>query len=84
MSLADVRELLAAPTARGAKAYWRQLVDAKLDEIGNLINAALGVQRILRESRDCDCVTLASCSFLSDERAKLPPSRRRLTGLREV
>jgi hypothetical protein len=84
MSLADVRELLAAPTGRGAKAYWRQLVDAKLDEIGNLINAALGVQRILRESRDCDCVTLASCSFLSDERAKLPPSRRRLTGLREV
>lgn len=84
MSLADVRALLAATGGSRAKDRWRQLVDTKLVEIAGLIKAAHGVERILRESRDCDCVTLASCSFLIDERAKPPPSRRRLTGLREV
>jgi len=77
MSLADVRGLLAAPRGRRAKDYWRQLVDGKLGEIRELVKAAQGVERILRESRDCDCVTLESCSFLVDERAKPPPSRRR-------
>jgi MerR family redox-sensitive transcriptional activator SoxR len=77
MSLGDVRGLLAAPRGSRAKDHWRQLVDGKLAEIGALITSARGVERILRESRDCDCVTLASCSFLVDERAKSPPSRRR-------
>jgi MerR family transcriptional regulator, redox-sensitive transcriptional activator SoxR len=77
MSLADVRGLLAAPRGSEAKHRWRQLVDGKLAEIGALIQSARGVERILRESRDCDCVTLQSCSFLVDERAKPPPSRRR-------
>jgi MerR family transcriptional regulator, redox-sensitive transcriptional activator SoxR len=76
MSLADVRGLLAAPRGRRAKDYWRQLVDGKLDEIGVLITSARGVERVLRESRDCDCVTLESCSWLRDERTKPPPSRR--------
>jgi DNA-binding transcriptional MerR regulator len=78
MSLADVGGLLAAPSGSRAKDRWRQLVDRKLDEIGALIKAAQGVERILRESRECDCVTLESCSFLVDERAKPPPSRRRV------
>jgi MerR family redox-sensitive transcriptional activator SoxR len=78
MSLADVRGLLASPSGRRATDHWRRLVDGKLDEIGALIKAAEGVERILRESRDCDCVTLASCSWLRDERTKPPPSRRRL------
>jgi MerR family redox-sensitive transcriptional activator SoxR len=82
MSLADVRELLAAPRGRGAKAYWRQLVDGKLAEIDDLIRAAGAVERILRESRDCDCVTLASCSWLRDERTQPPPSRRTALGSR--
>jgi len=77
MSLADVRGLMAAPRGRRAKNHWRQLVDGKLGEIRDLVKAAQGVERILRESRDCDCVTLESCSFLVDERAKPPPSRRR-------
>jgi DNA-binding transcriptional MerR regulator len=84
MSLADVRGLLATPAGTRAKAVWRRLVDAKLDEISGLINAAQGVERILRESRDCDCVTLESCSILRNERAKPPPPRRRLAGFREV
>jgi len=77
MSLADVRGLLAAPRGTRAKDHWRGLVDGKLSEIRDLVKAAQGVERILRESRECDCVTLASCSFLVDERAKPPPSRRR-------
>ena len=84
MSLADVRSLLATPSGRRAKDHWRQLVDGKLDEISGLIKAAQGVERILRESRDCDCVTLESCAYLRDERAKPPPPRRRLVGLGEV
>jgi MerR family transcriptional regulator, redox-sensitive transcriptional activator SoxR len=74
MSLKDVRGLLATPRGSRAKDQWRRLVDGRLEEIGALITAARGVERILRESRDCDCVTLASCSFLIDERAK-PPLR---------
>jgi MerR family transcriptional regulator, redox-sensitive transcriptional activator SoxR len=74
MSLKDVRGLLATPRGSRAKDQWRRLVDGRLEEIGALIMAARGVERILRESRDCDCVTLQSCSFLIDERAK-PPLR---------
>ena len=74
MNLKDVRGLLATPRGSLAKDQWRRLVDGRLEEIGALITAARGVERILRESRDCDCVTLASCSFLVDERAK-PPVR---------
>jgi MerR family redox-sensitive transcriptional activator SoxR len=72
MRLVDIRQLMAMPTGSRAKEYWRRLVDGKLDEIADLISAARGVERILRESRDCDCVTLASCAFLRDERAKSP------------
>ena len=84
MSLADIHGLLANPRGSRGKDYWRHLVDAKLEEIGALITAARGVERILRESRDCDCVTLESCSWLRDERTKPPPVRRGLTALREV
>ena len=84
MRLTDIRGLLATPRGTRAKEYWRRLVDGKLDELAGLINAARGVERILRESRDCDCVTLASCSWLRDERAKPPPGRRGLTALCEV
>jgi MerR family transcriptional regulator, redox-sensitive transcriptional activator SoxR len=84
MSLADVRGLLAAPRGTRGKDHWRQLVDGKLAEIGALIKSARGVERILRESRDCDCVTLESCSFLIDERARPLPPRRRLATLHEI
>jgi MerR family redox-sensitive transcriptional activator SoxR len=82
MSLADVRGLLASPSGRREKDHWRRLVDGKLDEIGALIKAAQGVERILRESRDGDCVTLVSRSWLGDERTKPPLSSRRLAALR--
>jgi MerR family redox-sensitive transcriptional activator SoxR len=81
MSLAEIRGLLATPRGPRGKDVWRQLVDVKLDEIAALIKAAKGVERILRESRECNCVTLESCSYLRDERAKPPPSRLRVTRL---
>ena len=84
MSLADIRRLLATPRGSRAKAVWRHLVDTKLDEIGGLIKAARGVESVLRESRDCDCVTLESCTWLKDERAKPPPTRQGLPRLREL
>jgi MerR family transcriptional regulator, redox-sensitive transcriptional activator SoxR len=70
-SLAEVRELLASPAGRRAKERWRALVDAKLTEVDALIEQALQMKRVLEESRDCDCVTLESCSFIQDERAEL-------------
>jgi MerR family redox-sensitive transcriptional activator SoxR len=72
MRLDDVRGLLTDSRGTRAKEHWRRLVDGQLEEIGGLIEAAQGVERILRESRECDCVTLASCRFLRDERAKSP------------
>src|ERR1700694_6260362 len=78
MRLTDIRALLANPRGSLAKEHWRGLVDGKLEEIAELIEAARGVERGLRDSRDCDCVTLASCEFLRDERAKPPPARRRV------
>ena len=78
MRLTDIRTLLASPRGTIAKERWRRLVDGKLEEIAELVRAARGVERVLRESRDCDCVTLASCAFLKEERAKPPPVRRRM------
>jgi len=62
--LIDVRQLLTDPSGRRPKQLWRQLVDIKLTEIDALIKSAKGVERVLRESRECDCVTLSSCQFL--------------------
>jgi MerR family transcriptional regulator, redox-sensitive transcriptional activator SoxR len=80
MRLADIRGLLATPRGPRAKESWRRLVDHKLEEIAGLITSARGVERVLRESRDCDCVTLESCEFLRDEHAKPPPSQRNRLG----
>jgi MerR family transcriptional regulator, redox-sensitive transcriptional activator SoxR len=82
MRLSDMRRLLATPRGSRAKALWRELVDGKLDEIEALVKTAKDVERVLRESRDCDCVTLDSCRFLRDERTLPPrPSRARLPRL---
>src|SRR3982074_611614 len=78
MRLADIKALLATPRGTLAKEHWRRLVDGKLDEIAGLITAARGVERVLRESRDCGCVTLGGCALLRDEGAKRPPGRRRI------
>ena len=46
MSLTDVRGLLGTPGGARAKDQWRRLVDGRLQEIGALIKAARGVERI--------------------------------------
>lgn len=78
MRLSDIRRLLAAPRGPQAKVTWRRLVDGQLEEVAALIATAQNVERVLLESRDCDCVTPESCRFLREERAKPPPTRRRL------
>src|SRR5438270_10884246 len=70
--LAAVRGLLTDPRGTRAKEQWRRLVDGQLEEICAVIAEAQAVERILRQSRECDCVTLASCRFRRDERAKSP------------
>ncbi|GAC1483191.1 MAG: MerR family transcriptional regulator [Candidatus Dormibacteria bacterium] len=78
MRLAEIRKLLATPRGERAKEHWRRLVDSHLEEINGLISAAQGVERVLLDARECDCVTHDSCRFLKEEREKPAPSRRRL------
>jgi MerR family redox-sensitive transcriptional activator SoxR len=78
-SLAEVRELLAPPTARRARETWRRLVDSKLTELSALIDHAQAIKGVLEASRDCECVTLESCSFLQGEPADAARPDRRAT-----
>ena len=68
--ISDMRGLLVDPPGQRRKQGWRKLVDARLEEVTALIDGAKAVQRVLRESRDCDCVTLDSCRFLREERTR--------------
>lgn len=82
--ISDMRGLFVDPSNGRTKERWRRLVDARLAEINGLIEAAKGVERVLRESRECDCVTLAGCRFLREERTKpaaKSPFRRSQLGL---
>jgi MerR family transcriptional regulator, redox-sensitive transcriptional activator SoxR len=74
--VSDMRGLLVDAGGTRAKDVWRRLVDARLDEVSALIKGARAVERVLRESRDCDCVTLDSCRFLREERTLPAPARR--------
>ena len=65
-SLAEVGELLAPPTAKQTKERWRELVDSKMTQLDALIERAQAIKQVLAESRDCDCVTLADCSFVQN------------------
>jgi MerR family redox-sensitive transcriptional activator SoxR len=74
--ISDMRGLLVDAGGTRAKDAWRRLVDARLEEVSALIMGARAVQRVLRESRDCDCVTLDSCRFLREERTRPAPAQR--------
>ena len=79
-SLTEIRELLASGKGKRAKQQWRDLVDGKLGEVDALIRQARAVRGLLKESRDCDCVTLENCNFLANERA-MPRSTARMAAL---
>ena len=64
-SLAEVRQLVGETTDPKPKVDWRRLVDAKIAEVDGLIEKAKAVRRVLEESRDCQCVSLESCSLLA-------------------
>ncbi|HVH64662.1 MAG TPA: MerR family transcriptional regulator [Candidatus Acidoferrum sp.] len=72
--LPEIRGVLTDGGGQSRRAAWRRQVDARLVEVRSLIRAAKSVERVLRESRDCDCVTLSSCRFLRNERVQPPPS----------
>jgi MerR family transcriptional regulator, redox-sensitive transcriptional activator SoxR len=74
--VSDMRGLLVDADGTRAKDVWRRLVDARLSEVTALIKGARAVERVLRESRDCDCVTLDSCRFLREERTRPAPAQR--------
>ena len=64
-SLSEVGTLLTSASAKQAKESWRDLVDAKLDQVDRLIAQAVAVRGVLQESRECDCVALDRCSFVT-------------------
>ena len=70
-SLAELRQLLAAPDGAADKRLWRRLVDVKLAEVDRLIERANAVRGMLAASRECDCVELGECDFV---RAGAPPA----------
>lgn len=76
ISLTDMRGSLAEPRGATGKGAWRRVVGGRLRQVPSLIREARGVERVLRESRDCDCVTLTSCRFLRDERLNDAADRR--------
>ena len=65
-SLAEVGALLTPPTAKQTKERWRELVDSKVTELDALIEQAQAIKQVLAESRDCDCVSLDACSFVTN------------------
>ncbi len=61
-SLAEIRDLLAPPRGRAQKKRWRELVDARLAELGGVVARAEAMAAILRTSRDCACVDVGECA----------------------
>jgi MerR family transcriptional regulator, redox-sensitive transcriptional activator SoxR len=61
-SLAEVRELLTPPRGSAQKERWRGLVDAKVEELDAVLKRTRAMRKILRVSRDCDCVDLEECA----------------------
>jgi DNA-binding transcriptional MerR regulator len=63
-SLAEIRTLLTEPRGTRKRSQWRDLVDAKLEELDEAIERASAMKSLLRTSRDCDCVDLEECASL--------------------
>jgi DNA-binding transcriptional MerR regulator len=60
--LEEIRTLLSEPRTTRKRDQWRGLVDAKLTELDESIARAEAMRRLLRGSRDCDCVDLEECA----------------------
>jgi DNA-binding transcriptional MerR regulator len=61
-TLDEIRTLLSEPRSTRKRTQWRELVDTKLGELDEGIVRAKAMQKILRLSRDCDCVDLEQCA----------------------
>ncbi len=65
-TLDEIREILAVPESAAPQARWHELVDTKLAEVDAVIAQAQAVRRVLQASRECDCVTLETCTLVRD------------------
>ncbi len=74
-TLDEIREILAAPDSAAPQERWHELVDAKLAELDDVIAQAQAVRRVLEASRDCDCVTLETCTLIRDPNCCDPSAR---------
>jgi len=63
-SLDEIRTLLSGPRTTRKRKQWTSLVDGKLAELDESIARAKAMKKILRASRDCDCVDLEQCAAL--------------------
>jgi MerR family redox-sensitive transcriptional activator SoxR len=81
-TLRDARQLVRGfSNATPAGSRWRQLADAKLKELDDVIDRATAMKTLLRRlTSDCQCDTLVDCGRrLARNRARWSIERRRLT-----
>src|ERR1700704_1078987 len=63
-ALSEVQELLREPGGAAQRLRWRDLVDAKIDELDAAGRRIRAMKRVLAVSRDCDCVDLEQCAAI--------------------
>lgn len=81
-TLDEIYELLDHRRGRKGKQRWRELVDAKTEQLDEEIARARAMKRILVASRDCDCVSLDSCRHIA--RFEAEQARSRLVSARSI
>jgi MerR family redox-sensitive transcriptional activator SoxR len=63
-TLSEVGELLTPPRGDAQKRRWRRLVDAKVEELDEVLASTRAMKRVLLSSRDCDCVDIEECAAI--------------------
>jgi len=61
-SLAEIRLLLSEPRGARQKERWREFVDAKVDDLEQVVTRVRALEKLLLTSRDCDCVDFEECA----------------------
>jgi MerR family redox-sensitive transcriptional activator SoxR len=68
-SLDEIAELLREPRGSAQRRRWRELVDAKVEELDAAGRRIRAMKRVLGISRDCDCVDLETCAAICSSAA---------------
>lgn len=61
-TLAEIKLLMSEPRGARQKVHWRHLVDAKLSELDQAAARVRSMKKILKASRDCDCLDVQECA----------------------